>query len=144
MDLDRQKRQRLRAVLDTNVLLGVARRQLFLLASLGAYQLITSQYILEEAQRVMARLHWNAATAEALLESIRRESEVVDEQTITGGNYDLWLRDPKDHPIMATALAGKADYLVTGNLKDFPPKLRFAGVTVITPEAFLHLLESRP
>lgn len=44
MDLDRQRR--IRAVLDTNVLLGVARRRLLLLASLDAYQLVTSQYIL--------------------------------------------------------------------------------------------------
>jgi hypothetical protein len=39
-------------------------------------------------------------------------------------------------------LAGKADYLVTQNIKDFPPKLRFAGTTIITPEAFLRLFES--
>jgi predicted nucleic acid-binding protein len=141
MDLDRQGR--LSAVLDTNVLLGADRRRLLLLASLGAYQLIISQYILEEVQRIMLRLGWSQAAADILLQAIHREAEVVDERTITGGNYDLWLRDPKDHPIIATALAGKADYLVTQNLKDFPPKLRFAGVTMVTPEAFIRLLESR-
>jgi len=108
MDLDRQRR--IRAVLDTNVLLGTARRRLLLLASLGAYQLVTSQYIIDEAQRVMGRLGWSPRGAEAQLQAIRLVAEVVDEQTIAGGNYDLWLRDPSDHPIMATALAGKADY----------------------------------
>ena len=43
---------------------------------------------------------------------------------------------------MTTALAGKADYLVTQNIKDFRPKLRFAGTTIITPEAFSRLFES--
>ncbi len=43
---------------------------------------------------------------------------------------------------MATALAAQADYLVTQNVKDFPPKLRFAGTTLITPEAFSRLFES--
>ena len=140
MDLDRQRR--IRAVLDTNVLLGAARRRLLLLASLGAYQLVTSQYIINEVQRIMVRLSWNLTGAEAQLQAIRLVAELVDEQTITGGNYDLWLRDPNDHPILATALAGKADYLVTQNIKDFPPKLRFAGTTIITPVAFLRLFES--
>lgn len=140
MGLDRQRR--LRAVLDTNVLLGAPRRRLLLLASLGTYQLVTSQYIIDEAQRVMSRLGWGQAAADALLQVIRREAELVDERTITGGSYDLWLHDPKDHPIMATALAGRADYLVTQDQKDFPPKLRFASVTIITPEAFIGLLES--
>ena len=130
-----------RAVLDTNVLIGPARRHLLLLASLGAYQLITSRYILDEAARVMVRLGWNEAAAAALLQAIHLAAELVDEQTITGGSYDLWLRDPMDHPIMATALAAKADYLVTQNVKDFPPKLRFAGTTIVTAEAFIRLLE---
>lgn len=65
MDLDRQRR--MRAVLDTNVLLGAARRRLLLLASLGAYQLVTSQYIINEVQRIMARLGWNRTGAEAQL-----------------------------------------------------------------------------
>ena len=63
MDLDRQRR--IRAVLDTNVLLGAARRRLLLLASLGAYQLVTSQYIIDEVQRVMDRLGWSPKGAEA-------------------------------------------------------------------------------
>ena len=139
MELDRQRR--IRAVLDTNVLLGAARHRLLLLASLGAYQLITSPYILAEVHQTMLRLGWSQAGADALMQVIRREAELVDEQTITGGNYDVWLRGPKDHPIMATALAGKADYLVTQNVKDFPPKLRFAGTTIVTPDAFFCLLE---
>ncbi|HEX9596631.1 MAG TPA: hypothetical protein VF982_07100 [Anaerolineales bacterium] len=66
----------------------------------------------------------------------------------TGGNDDTWLRDPDDHPIMATGEppgpAGRADYLVTWNTKDFPPKRRFAGITILTPDAFLHLLGAGP
>jgi predicted nucleic acid-binding protein len=128
-------------VLDTNVLVGAERRHLLLLASLGVYQLVTSQYILDEVQRIMIRLGWNKSGAELQLQAIRRVAELVDESIIVGGSYDLWLRDPNDHPIMATALAGKADYLVTQNVKDFPPKLRFASTTIITQEAFLRLLE---
>lgn len=140
MDLDRQRR--IRAVLDTNVLLGAARRRLLLLASLGAYQLVISPYILREMQRIMMRLGWGQTGSEAQLQAVRLVAELVDEQMITGGNYDLWLSDPNDHPILATALAGQADFLVTQNTKDFPPKLRFAGTTIITLEAFLRIFDS--
>jgi predicted nucleic acid-binding protein len=75
----------------------------------------------------------------ALTDALAELAEVVDDRQITGGNYDVWLRDPDDHPIMATALAGQVDYLVTWNIRDFPPKKRFAGITILTPDAFLRL-----
>jgi predicted nucleic acid-binding protein len=140
MGQDRQRR--ISAVLDTNVLLGAKRRQLLILAGLGAYKLVSSQYILDEVQRVMVELGWGRAAAEAQIQALLLVAELVDERMITGGNFDLWLRDIDDHPIMATALSGKVDYLVTQNTRDFPPKLRFAGITIVTQDAFLHLLES--
>lgn len=85
----------------------------------------------------MMEIGWGREKSERLLVSLMNLAEMVDYQQIEGGNYELWLRDPDDHPIMATALIGKVDYLVTWNTKDFPPKKRFAGVTVITPDAFL-------
>ncbi len=83
MDMDRQRR--VRAVLDTNVLVGAARRHLLLLASLGVYQLVTSQYILDEVQRVMnpARLE-SQVGAEIQLQAIRRVAELVDDSIIVG------------------------------------------------------------
>jgi predicted nucleic acid-binding protein len=140
--MGQDRRRRISAVLDTNVLLGAKRRQLLILAGLGAYKLVSSQYILDEVQRVMVELGWGRAAAEAQIQALLLVAELVDERMITGGNFDLWLRDIDDHPIMATALSGKVDYLVTQNTRDFPPKLRFAGITIVTQDAFLHLLES--
>jgi len=37
-------------------------------------------------------------------------------------------------------VVGQAQYLVTANTRHFPPGQSFAGVTIITPEAFLRLL----
>ena len=77
------------------------------------------------------------------LDRQRRIADLVDAHMVTGGNFDLWLNDPDDHPIMATALIGAVDYLVTNNTRDFPPKRQFAGITIITSDAFLRLLESK-
>jgi predicted nucleic acid-binding protein len=140
MAMDRQRR--ISAVLDTNVLIGAQRRRLLILAALGAYRLVCSQYIIDEMRHVMARLGWSQGAADAQVQAILRVAELVDAQLVTSGSYELWLHDPKDHPIMATALIGGVDYLVTANTRDFPPKQRFAGITVITPDAFLSIAES--
>jgi predicted nucleic acid-binding protein len=130
----------LRVVLDTSVLLSAERRPLLLLAANGLYTLVWSHYIAEEVARKMVEMGWSLPKATALANALIELAEVVDYRQITGGNYDVWLRDPDDHPIMATALAGRVDYLVTWNTRDFPPKQRFAGITVLTPDAFLRLL----
>ncbi|MFM7174855.1 MAG: putative toxin-antitoxin system toxin component, PIN family [Caldilinea sp.] len=139
--MDRQRR--ISAVLDTNVLIGAQRRRLLILAALGSYRLVCSQYIIDEMRRVMARLGWSQGAADAQVQAILRVAELVDAQLLTSGSYELWLHDPKDHPIMATALISGVDYLVTANTRDFPPKKRFAGITVITPNAFLSIIESQ-
>jgi len=123
--------------LDTSVLLSSERRPLIFLASLDRFTIVWSDFIVNELRRKMMEIGWGREKSERLLVSLMNLAEIVDYRQIEGGNYELWLRDPDDHPIMATALIGKVDYLVTWNTKDFPPKKRFAGVTVITPDAFL-------
>ena len=49
------------------------------------------------------------------------------------------LPDPWDQMFIEVAIASQADYLVTGNLKHFPETAR-AGVSVVSPRAFLDLL----
>lgn len=88
----------------------------------------------------MREIGWGLSNTNALQEALRELGDLVDYRMIEGGNYDEWLHDPDDHPILATALAGEADFLVTWNTKDFPPKRRFAGITIITPDAFLRAL----
>ena len=130
----------IRAVLDTSVLLSAERRPLLFLAANGLYTIVWSAYIAQEVARKMVEMGWSAPKVTALVEALVALAEMVDERQITGGNYDTWLHDLDDHPILATALIGQADYLVTWNTRDFPPKQRFAGMTILTPDAFLRLL----
>ena len=51
---------------------------------------------------------------------------------------DLELPDPDDEPFLAVALAGKVDYLVTGNLADYPAERR-RGCAVVSPAEFLEV-----
>ena len=53
------------------------------------------------------------------------------------------VRDQSDDMIVACALAAKADYIVTRD-KDLLSIGRYRTVTMIAPEAFLHVLRARP
>ena len=135
------RKRDIRAVLDTSVLLSAARGPVIALATHRAYTIVWSGYMEEELRRKLQQIGWRPSNAAALLEKMEKLAKRVDHEQIMGGNYDVWLKDLDDHPVMATALAGRVDYLVTWNTKDFPPKKRFAGITIITPDAFLRLFD---
>lgn len=46
------------------------------------------------------------------------------------------LPDPDDNQFLEVALSANADYLVTGNLKHFPPNIRY-DMMVLSPREFL-------
>jgi len=54
------------------------------------------------------------------------------------GQPDLDLPDADDNPFLAVALAGQADYLVTGNLADYPAVKR-RGCAVVSPAEFMEV-----
>jgi len=58
----------------------------------------------------------------------------------------LKLPDPKDNHVLAAAIRGRADVIVTYNLKDFPDKvLGRYGIAAQHPDEFLtHLLDLAP
>ena len=50
--------------------------------------------------------------------------------------------DPKDNMVVATAVAAKADYLVTGDGTHLLPMKEYRGIIFIAPRHFLDLLQS--
>jgi putative PIN family toxin of toxin-antitoxin system len=48
--------------------------------------------------------------------------------------------DPSDNRFLECAVAGGADYLVTKNIRHFPPR-EYAGVKIVRIRAFLQVLE---
>jgi uncharacterized protein len=48
--------------------------------------------------------------------------------------------DPKDDMIVATAVAAKADYLVTGDKRHLLPLGEYQGIKIVTPRQLLDLL----
>jgi putative PIN family toxin of toxin-antitoxin system len=48
--------------------------------------------------------------------------------------------DPDDDEFLDTAVAANAEYLITGNKRDFPP-YSFRGVRIVSPTEFLSLIK---
>lgn len=78
---------------------------------------------------------------ERLIATRDRMKSVLPDADITDYRHlipELRLPDPDDRHVLAAAIAGKAAYIVTWNLKGFPAKdLASHGVTSQSPDAFL-------
>jgi putative PIN family toxin of toxin-antitoxin system len=109
----------LRIVVDTNLwiraLLGGQVTLPILTAwQAGKFAVVVSQPLIDELgdvwQRPRLRARINPEDAERLLEQLRLRSEWVELTTVPPR-----CRDPKDHPVLATAIDGHADAIISGD-----------------------------
>jgi predicted nucleic acid-binding protein len=71
---------------------------------------------------------------DALLDLFRHRGKLVDPGPIAGVSLD-----PGDDKFIACALAGRVDFLVTGNKRHFPPSLQ-SGVKVLNAAELLEFI----
>lgn len=138
----------LRLVLDTNILISALLRKntppylLYQAWRDRLFELVTSLEQLEEFQRVMAypklQRYFTTDEAQRMLVGITSYAiSVTSLPTVSDSP------DPDDNIILATAIAGDADYLVSGDKSDLL-KLRIVeNVPIITARQALELLEQR-
>lgn len=133
-----------RVFLDANVLYSAAYLELTGLArlwSLDDVQLLSSAYAMEEARRNLAMDRPEAVPRfTRLLESV---STVNAPQGLK--LPDTMRLDPKDQPILLAAIHGRADYLLTGDAKDFEHLYgkRIEGVLVLRPAQYFEVRRRR-
>lgn len=109
----------LRIVIDTNVWIRILLRGRATLPVLsawqaGQFQLVTSRALLDEYDNVWQRPRLRKRIDEVQAHKLRRQmwarSDMVELRTIPPR-----CRDPKDHPVLATAIDGQADAILTGD-----------------------------
>jgi uncharacterized protein len=134
-----------RAVFDTTVLISAFLRprgltdELLTLAAGGRFELVLSSAIIIEtwrklvsSDRIRARYPFSDERAHIFCLSLSQISvEVLRSTTPLSGV----VRDPNDDMIIACALDGRADTIVTRD-KDLLSLGIFQGISIITPEAF--------
>jgi putative PIN family toxin of toxin-antitoxin system len=136
-----------RAVLDSNVFLsailtphGSPGRALAAWRN-GDFQLVVSAALLDELTRVLAypkivrRTLWSPGEQEEFVRLLRENAlEGTPTRPVTIS------RDPADDHVLEAALAGQADYVVTGD-RDLLVLSKFEEIPIVTPARFLTVLE---
>jgi putative PIN family toxin of toxin-antitoxin system len=109
----------------------------FFILKLGLARIVrmyASEPVLTEYQELLHRKSYplNKRRATLLLQAIRSASTIVKP---VGRLSET--SDPDDNIFLECALAAKARYLITGNARDFPARLKYTDV--ITPRMFINV-----
>ena len=137
----------IRAVLDVNVLASGSLQAptppglLLDIWQTGSFRLLISEHILTNLQRALAKTYFRrrltAAETNAFLALLRQEATLVPITALVHGVAP----DTEDDLVLATALSGQANYLVTGDAA-FRDLQTYRGIRMVSPRAFLEILTS--
>ena len=134
----------MRVCLDTNVLVAaLATRGLaadVFRLTLAEHDLLVPDVVLVELRRVLRTKFKMPATRLNEIETFLREHEVIAKPARL---LDLKVRDPADAWVLASAVAGHANVLVTGD-KDLLVLGTDAPLPILDPRAFWMLVRGEP
>lgn len=131
----------MKVLLDTCVIYPTVMREMILgVAGAGAFTPLWSERIIGEWLHAAAKLGPDAqaqAAGEAALMAARWPGSSVAYAPSLEAR--LWLPDPADTHVLAAAIAGSADGILTLNARDFPRNiLAEEGLWRADPDGFLH------
>ena len=130
-----------RVFLDANVLFSAAYREqagLAALWKLRGVQLLTSSYAAQEAANNLDK-----EDQQSRLRDLLEDVEIVSDEAGMGATFQILLQEivlpDKDRPILAAAVAAKADFLLTGDIQHFGRYFGqiLCGVRILRPAEFL-------
>lgn len=127
-----------RALIDANVFVAAWTLDILLtLADRGAIEPVWSEGVLVEAREAVNRVHGTNGGTRYIAAAERAfpyAMAVPVEEDFAG----IVLPDPDDRHVVAAALAGGCDVIVTYNVKDFPADaLAHLGLRALRPDDFL-------
>lgn len=134
----------LKVVVDTNVFISAFIKLqsipalIFSLISEGKITLILSDQIIEEYEEVFSRPRFkdldHLSIKKFLQDNKKKTMRVKTSLAVKAIKVD-----PEDNKFLECALAGKADYLINGNIKHFPFQ-KFHYTRIITPRSFIDII----
>ena len=130
----------MKVLLDACVLYPTVLREILLgVAARGLFRPLWSERILEEWARAARKIGpTGEAQARAEVALVRAGWPGAEVRIGAATERRLWLPDPDDVHVLAAAVDGGADRLVTLNMRDFPKgEVRAEGIEVEPPDALL-------
>lgn len=132
-----------KVVLDTNVLVsalhfGGRPREVLDLARHGYIELVISSFILQETEKVLReKFLWEERILRLTLSRLKRIAAIAE----PSHRITLIKERDADNRILECAVAGGADFLVSGDTKHILPVKEFQGIRILRPAEFLRLLK---
>ena len=135
----------LRVILDTNVIVsGLLHSEgtpavLLKLAVAKQFRCFVSESLLVEYTEVLGRRYFRL-DRQRVVRFMKDFSELV---VVVAPRKKLAVsRDSGDDKVLECAVEARADFIITGNTRDFP--MQYHGVRVVKPKDFLFVLGSLP
>ena len=132
----------MRVVFDTNVLYSAIAAKGFseevVDEAVGDCVTVWSDPLQQELESLLARRYKIGPATQTALTAYADLREFVDPQPLS----ERLCRDKADDVVLATALAGKADIIVTGD-DDLLVLKKFRGIRILSPRKFLEFLDRR-
>ena len=134
----------MRALLDSSVLIAAYISRAGVCAALlediqSFHEWVTSDFIRGELSRKLRdKFKYPEGEIAEIREAAMIAAEFVTPEEIPGDAC----RDPNDLPILGTALAGRAEVIITGD-KDLLALQAFRGIPILRPGEFWKLLDAR-
>lgn len=132
----------MRVVVDANVLISALispyglEDTLYQLWLAKRFNLVTSEWQLDEIRRVSRYEHLSARfkphRVGRLINGLRKSALVLND--LPNVAYSA---DPDDNPIISAAIAGRAQYIVSGDKSDVQALGKIVGVRVVTTREFV-------
>ena len=128
----------LKVVIDTNVIVSAFLKRgsypdhVFSLAKHGSFSTYLSKEVFSEYTSVLKRSKFK----HLLYPDVAKELAVLKSSAawVDPVSIDLALHDQSDVKFLTCAIAARADFLITGNIKHFPKTFR--SVEIVTPRQF--------
>ena len=134
----------MRVVADTNVLIsallfGGVSDQVFLAGLRGEIQLITSDPLLKELERVLKnKFKLDVHFVREVIDEVRNVAEVVE----VSSHIDVISHPDEDNRVLECAVDGRADFIVTGDTRHILTLKEYRGIKILSPSEFIRRLPS--
>ena len=142
MSTEERPKGRVRVVLDTNVYISIFTNPKGQPGAIwdhglsGTYTLLISPAIVAELANVLQeKFHWPDDAITARAKRFARIATIITPHIVR----NVIATDPADNHVLACALSGQADLIVSGDRRHLLPLKEYQGISIIRPVDFLRM-----